>query len=77
MKLVSMFLLGTMLHVSASTLGQKISLRVKQATLQEILQDIQVQTNYDFLYSESEFRSFGKVDASFTNKDLQFVLQRY
>lgn len=76
MKLVSMFLLGTMLHVSASTLGQKISLRVKQATLQEILQDIQVQTNFDFLYSESEFRSFGKVDVSFNNKDLQFVLQK-
>lgn len=76
MKLVSLLLLGTMLHVSASTLGQKVSVHAKRATLQEILQDIQNQTNYDFLYSNTQLKHEDKIDVSMKNKDLREVLQK-
>src|SRR5690606_18677114 len=76
MKLVSLLLLGTMLHVSASTLGQKVSVHAKRATLQEILQDIQNQTNYDFLYSNTQLKHVDKIDVSMKNKDLREVLQK-
>ena len=76
MKLVSLLLLGTMLHVSASTTGQKINIRAKQATLQDILQDIQNQTNYDFLYSNNQVNSLKRMDVFVENKDLKDVLKK-
>ncbi|MDB4926403.1 TonB-dependent receptor [Mucilaginibacter sp.] len=51
MKLTGIILMTVILQVSASTYGQKITIQVKSAALQDILLDIQQQSGYDFLYS--------------------------
>ncbi|WP_407429798.1 TonB-dependent receptor [Arcticibacter sp.] len=74
MKLVSLLLLGTMLHASAAAFGQKISINVKQASIQDILVDIQKQTSYDFLYNNAHLKGLGTIDISLQNKDVVEVL---
>src|SRR5690606_29588076 len=74
MKLVSLLLFGAIMHASASTFGQKISINVKQASFQEVLVAIQKQTNYDFLYNNAHITNLHHLDLSVTNKDLTEVL---
>ncbi|MGO1670219.1 MAG: SusC/RagA family TonB-linked outer membrane protein [Sphingobacterium sp.] len=76
MKLVSLMLIGMMLQVSAVTFGQKISVHAEQATLKDILQDIQNQTNYDFLYSDTQLDSRHRMDVSMQDRDLDEILQK-
>ncbi len=40
-------------HVTAATYGQKISLNFKKAPLMDVLDEIQKQTGYDFLYNSA------------------------
>lgn len=76
MKLVSLMLLALMLQVKAASFGQTVSLVAKQATLQDILQDIQNQTNYDFLYSDSQLSGLGRMDVSMSDSPLDEVLHK-
>jgi len=76
MKLVSLLLFGTMMYASASTFGQKISINVKQASFQEVLEAIQKQTNYDFLYNNAHLKNLDALDLSVKNKDLTEVLNK-
>ena len=76
MKLVSLLLFGTMMHASASTFGQKISINVKQASFQEVLEAIQKQTNYDFLYNNAHLRNLEALDLFVKNKDFTEVLNK-
>lgn len=74
MKLISLVLLGTMLHASAATFGQKISIHAKQASIQDILVDIQKQTSYDFLYNNAHLKGLSTINVSLQNKDIAEVL---
>jgi len=74
MKLVSLLLLGTMLHASAATFGQKISIQAKQASIQDVLIDIQKQTHYDFLYNNAHLKGLNNISVSLQNKEIGEVL---
>lgn len=76
MKLVSLMLLGLMLQASATGVAQTVSLQAKQASLQEILQDIQRQTNYDFLYSETQLSHVEPMDVSMQEANLDEALRK-
>lgn len=45
--------MATLVHVQAATYGQKVSLNFKNASLSEVLDEIQKQTGYDFLYNSA------------------------
>ncbi|MGO3805108.1 MAG: STN domain-containing protein [Sphingobacterium sp.] len=75
MKLLSLFLLVFLVHASATTRAQKISLSVSNAELSHVLTMIQRQTNLDFLYSNSQLENVGKIDLHVKNANLSDVLE--
>jgi hypothetical protein len=52
MKFTLILLMVTFLQVSAATYAQKVTLKVKNATIRDVFTKIQAQTSYDFLYNE-------------------------
>jgi lipopolysaccharide export LptBFGC system permease protein LptF len=54
MKLTLILLTATFLQVTAATYAQKVTIKVKQATLKEVFEEIRNQTNYDFLYNSDD-----------------------
>ncbi|HTN19556.1 MAG TPA: TonB-dependent receptor [Pelobium sp.] len=74
MKLVTCFLFGILMQVHATGFGQKITLEVKKASLKQVLNQIQVQTDYDFIYNSSHIRNLS-VDYHVKGKELNKVLQ--
>lgn len=75
MKLTIMILIVTLLHVHASSFGQKITLNVKNETLMNILDEVQKQSGYDFLYSSKSLNHGKRVSLRVANKDLKEVLE--
>jgi len=61
MKLTAIFLLAAFLHVSATTIGQTVTIRVKDAPLKEIFREIQKQTGLDVFVDEALLQKTGKV----------------
>ncbi len=74
MKLVILILMVTMVHVYASSFGQKVSLNVKDETLMNILDEVQKQSGYDFLYNSKNIDQGQRVTLKITGKELREVL---
>lgn len=61
--------------VSASTFSQvRVSIDMKNATLKEVFKEITKVTGYEFVYSNNELESVGKISLRVKDKDLQEVL---
>jgi TonB-linked SusC/RagA family outer membrane protein len=56
MKLTLILLTATFLQVSAASYAQKVTLKVNGATIKEVFEKIQAQTNYDFLYNAQDLK---------------------
>src|SRR5258706_11631078 len=75
MKLTTILILIFTLNVSAKGFGQeKISLRVKKAEIAEVLNSIEKQTNYRFLYNNDLSAIREKVTLDVKDADLTLVL---
>ncbi|HKB44204.1 MAG TPA: SusC/RagA family TonB-linked outer membrane protein, partial [Chitinophagaceae bacterium] len=75
MKLTTILILIFTLNVSAKGFGQeKISLRVKKAEIAEVLNSIEKQTNYRFLYNNDLSAIREKVTLNVKDADLVLVL---
>ena len=60
MKLTSIILLVTCLHVNASTYAQKVSLNENNISLQKVFEEIRKQTGYQFFYADEIIASAKK-----------------
>lgn len=67
MKLTLILLTATFLQVSAATYAQKVTLKVKQATLKEVFEEIRTQTSYDFLYNSDDIKLARPVTVDLSN----------
>jgi len=74
MKLTLILLTATFLQVSAATYAQKVTLKVKNATIKEVFEKIQAQTSYDFLYNVDELKLSEPVTLNLKNLDLKQAL---
>ncbi|WP_202111197.1 TonB-dependent receptor [Sphingobacteruim zhuxiongii] len=74
MKIIMIILVVTMVHVYATSYGQKVSINVKNETLMNILDEVQKQSGYDFLYNNKSIRKGKRVSLNMLNKDLRDVL---
>jgi len=74
MKLTLILLTATFLQVSAATYGQKVTLKVKNATVKEVFAKIQAQTSYDFLYNIDDLKQSKRVTLDLQNTDLKQAL---
>lgn len=76
LNLTLILLLGSLLHVSAVTFAQTVTYNKKGATLEEIFNQISLQTGYEVLYSPDLIDPGKKVDVNFRNTDLKAVLNQ-
>jgi TonB-linked SusC/RagA family outer membrane protein len=72
MKLTSLILLISLVQVSAKSLGQ-ITIKVKNAPIEQVLQSIEKQTGYAFLYNEDQLKN-EKITLDLNNVSLNKAL---
>lgn len=76
MRLTTVLLIATMLQVSASTFAQKITINKKNATLDDVMNDIRNQSGYDFIYRLGLLKQGKRVTINVKNADVREVLDR-
>src|SRR5690606_19996416 len=74
MKLVLVLITASFLHASATGYAQTVTISVKKASIEAVLNEIRQQTGYDFLYNSSHLSNTRPVDLQFKNTPLAQVL---
>lgn len=74
MKIIAFFIVATFVHVHAATYGQNVTLNFENASLSEVLNEIQKQTGYDFLYNSSLIDQKKSITIKVKETDLKQVL---
>jgi TonB-linked SusC/RagA family outer membrane protein len=74
MKLTTLILITVILHVSAATFAQKVTLVEKNAPLTDVFQQIRKQTGYDFLFTGSDLKNAKPVTINVKNEELKDAL---
>ncbi|HTE24118.1 TonB-dependent receptor [Flavitalea sp.] len=74
MKMTGLLLIVGFLHVSAGTLAQQISMKVKNASLENVLKQIKVQSNLQFLYDKQLMKNTLPVTVDVKNASIEAVL---
>lgn len=75
MKLVTVLLTVTFLQAGAMGYAQHVTIQVKKASIARVLEQIQQQTGYDFLYNSTHLEGTKSVDLHFNNASLTEVLE--
>lgn len=76
MKITAVLLLGVCLQVSAKTYSQRLTLDLKDVSLEKVFKEIKRQSGYLFLYKTEELRKAGKVSVHVTDAGIDEVLQK-
>ncbi len=75
MRFTLVILITAILQVSASSYAQKITLSEKNAPLRKVLDQIRIQSGYDFLYTSAILKDAKNVDIQVTNAEIDVVLR--
>jgi TonB-linked SusC/RagA family outer membrane protein len=76
MRLTTVILLATFLHVSAGTFAQKITYKQKNSTIEQLFTEITRQTGYNVFYSDAKIDQNRKLNANFNDTPLEEVLKQ-
>jgi len=76
MKLSTLLLIVTLVQVSAAGFAQKVTYTQKNATLEQIIKEIRVQTGYNVIVSTDNSKNIQPMDVNFMNTPLTEVLDR-
>jgi len=76
MRLTTVILLGTMLHLSAATFGQKLNYVNKNVSLEQLFKEIKKQTNYNVVWYEGKLNTARTINADFSNATLDQVMDK-
>ena len=76
MKFVLMFMLASVLQLSAGVYGQvgKVTLQMENATFEEVMRALEGMTGYTFVYQDSEVAGVKNLDLSYTDTEIREVL---
>src|SRR5690606_41603048 len=74
MKLVIVLITASFLHASAAGYAQTVTINVRKASIETVLNEIRQQTGYDFLYNSSHLSNTQPVDLQFKNTPIAQVL---
>jgi len=74
MKLTTLILITVILHVSATTLAQKVTLNEKNARLVDVFNEINAQTGYDFVFTTTIVKDAKPVTINVKNEELNDAL---
>lgn len=77
MKLTFVLIMAVALQLEASTTrAQKVSLKVENASLKEVVARLRKQTDFDFLYNNISVKDLKPITINVTNEDLLKVLEQ-
>ena len=76
MKLTTLVLITTMLHVSAASLAQRLTLKKNSTTLKEVFKEIRKQTGYNVLWRTDMLNTATKINVDFNHAELHDVLNQ-
>ena len=74
MRLTAIILFSASLQIYASSYGQKVSITVKNASLEEVFSEIQRQTSYSFIYTVEAVETVKGLDLDVKNASIEEVL---
>lgn len=74
MKLTSLILLISCMHLSASSLAQKVNLKVQNGSLKEVFKELNKQTGYFFIYDKDVLKNAKPVNVSLSDVSLENAL---
>lgn len=76
MKLTTLILITVILHVSATSLAQKVTLKEKNVPLVDVFNQISAQTGYDFAFTSEALKNAKPVTINVTNEELKDALNQ-
>ena len=78
MRITAILMLTTLIHVSASVYSQKtnLELKLKDVSVEEVLQKIEEQSNFYFLYRSDFLRNLPKVSIDVTGAGVEEILNQ-
>ncbi|HEY8398363.1 MAG TPA: STN domain-containing protein, partial [Flavihumibacter sp.] len=74
MKFLAIFMLAVCMHVSATGYSQRISLTVKNASIEKVFREIRRQSGYNFVYTKQLLQDARKVNLHVENAPLEKAL---
>jgi TonB-linked SusC/RagA family outer membrane protein len=75
MKITTLILLMALMQVSAASVAQRITFVKKNASLEQVFQEIIRQTGYEVFYGDKKFDDSRKINAAFKEATLEEVLK--
>jgi len=75
MNLTTVFLFAICLSVNAEVFSQKVSLSEKNSSLEKVFKEINRQTNYTFVYTESLLKKSKSINLKVQNASIDLVLE--
>lgn len=76
MKITTLLVFLACMQVSAKSDAQRITLSLKNASIENVFKEIKVQSGYNFVYNNSLLRNAGKVDVVAKNELVEVVLSK-
>lgn len=76
MKLAAIILISTLVQVSASSFGQRLTLTQKNVSIEKVLMEIKIQTGYDMLVFTAKFNTGTKIDVDFKDAPIVQVMDK-
>ncbi len=74
MKLTTILMLVAILQISAKGISQKVSISVKNATFEEVFEQLQQKTGYHFIFNSVMLANAKKIDLQVTDKTIDEIL---
>ena len=75
-KLVAVLLIVGIVQVSASSYAQKITLNIKNATMQSVFNEIGKQSGFDFIYDAAILNKASRIDIKVIDEGLEETLEK-
>lgn len=78
MRLIVFLFFVSLVHVSASVYSQKtrLNIKVENASLQQVFQTIQEQSEFDFFYKNDQIPAEARVSISYQNETIETILDK-
>lgn len=78
MRVIVILFFLSLVHVSASVYSQKtrVNVRVENATLQQVFQTIQEQSEFDFFYKDEQIPANTRISAQYQNEAVDVILNK-
>src|SRR5882757_3822175 len=75
MKLTVVLLIASFLQVSAKTIGQTISISLRNTSLEKVFKEIHKKTGYQFFYQDEMLKQAKKFDINVKDATIEQVLE--